>query len=147
MAKNQKKRLEVSTGATGIANSFIDMEFVNDAQVNMHGYIAQVAIEPENADANANGMVAVWVLPGGVIQNGDLPAFYGSFGDEDFSQYLWAFTPWTASNQTPFHWMFAPGTSRNMARDSRVVLQIRVEGVSAGQVRQNTTQSCFVTST
>jgi len=33
-----------------------------------------------------------------------------------------------------------------MARDSRIVLQIRIEGISAGIARINSTQSGFVTS-
>jgi len=146
MAKLQKKRLEVSTGTAGISNSFIDMEFVNDANVNLHGYIAQVAIEPQDGEANCNGIIAVWVLPNALIQNADLPQFYGSFGDEDHGQYLWGFVPFAATNQTPYHWKFDPGTSRNMARDSRIVLQIRIEGISAGIARINSTQSGFVTS-
>jgi len=146
MPKLQKKRLEVSTSDPGISNNFIDMEFENDANVNVHGYIAQMAIEPQDADANANGIVGVWVLPGGIIQNADLPLTFAGWGNEDFGQYLWGMTPWTASNQTPFHWKFDPKTSRNMARDSRIVLHVRVEGITAGLVRLNTTQSAFVTS-
>ncbi len=145
MGKLQKKRLEVSEGTSGIGTSFIDMSFDNDANVNVHGYIAQVAIEPRDVDANANGIVGVFVLPGGVIQNTDLPSTYGLWGDEDLSQYLWAFAPWTASNQTPFHWIFAPKSSRNMARGSRIVLDVRVNGITAGLAQINTTQSCFVT--
>ncbi len=141
----QKKRLEVSTGTSGIGDSFIDMEFLNDTNVNLHGYIAQVMIEPEDADANANGILGVWVLPNDVIQNSDLPVGVGPWGDEKHSQYLWAMAPWGASNQNPFHWMFKPVTTRNMARESRIVLQIRVNGISAGLARIITTQSGFVT--
>ena len=122
------------------------MTFINDAQINLHGYRAEIALEPQDADANANGMVAVWVLPNMTIQNSDLPILYGEFGDEDRSQYLWALSPWIASNQTPTKWEFAPGTSRNMARDSRIVLQILVNGLTAGALRINTTQTGFVSS-
>jgi len=146
MARQQKKRLEVSTGTSGVGDSFIDMEFLNDANVNMHGYIAQVSIEPQDADANANGIMGVWVLPNATIQNSDLPLSFGEWGNEDRSQYLWGYAPWTASNQTPYNWMFDPKTSRNMARNSRVVFEIRVDGISAGLARIVTTQSCFVTS-
>jgi len=146
MAKNQKRRLEVTTGTAGVANSFIDMEFENDAMVNLHGYRATVAIEPQDADANSNGIMGVWVLPGGVILNGNLPQLYGEWGDEDFSQYLWGFKAWGATNQTPFHWEFSPTTTRNMARGSRIVLHILQAGISGGISRINTTQTGFVTS-
>ncbi len=145
MGKQQKKRLEVSTSQPGVSTNFIDMDFIDDANVNVHGYIAQVSIEPEIGDANANGIMGVFVLPGGVIQNSDLPTTFGTWGDENHSQYLWAYHPWIASNQTPHNWMFAPGSSRNMARGSRIVLVVRVDGISSGQIRLNTTQSCFVT--
>jgi len=141
----QKRRLEVTTSnPTGGSNNFIDLEFINDAQVNFHGYRAEVAMEPQDADANANGMIAVWVLPNMTIQNADLPTTYGGFGDEDRSQYLWGWSPFACSNQTPTHWEFSPKTTRNMARDSRIVLQILVNGLTAGALRINTTQTGFV---
>jgi len=144
MARN-KRRQEVTSSAPGISNNFIDLEFLDDAMVNLHGYIAQFAAEPENADANCNGIWAVWVLPGKTIQNADLPSTFGEFGDEDRSQYMWGMGPFQASNQTPYHMMFAPKGTRNMPRDSRVVLQVFIQGVSAGVVRLNTTQTGFVT--
>ena len=146
MGRKNLRRLEVTSSAPGPAsNNFIDLEFTDDAMVNLHGYIAQFAIEPQDADANANGIWAVWVLPGDVIQNSDLPTNYGEFGNEDRTQYMWGYGPFTASNQTPFHMNFAPKGTRNMARGSRVVLQIFIQGLSAGLARLNTTQSGFVT--
>ncbi len=121
------------------------MEFVNDAMVNLHGYRAQFAAEPQDADANCNGIWAVWVLPNDTIQNSDLPTTYGEFGNEDRSAYLWGMGPFMASNQTPILVEFAPMGTRNMQRNSRVVLQIFIQGVSAGLVRLNTTQTGFVT--
>ena len=146
MAK-QKRRLEVATGQSGVSNNFIDMTFINDASVNLHGLRVGVAIEPENADANANGMICVWDLPNDLIQNTDLPLNFGAFGDEDHSQYIWGWIPWVASNQTPFHWEFAPNTTRNKARDSRIVVQILIAGISAGLARHNTSITGFVTPT
>jgi len=139
-----KRRTETSIG-TPAANSvsFIDVEFDFDTVVNVHGYIAQVAIEPQDADANANGFIAVYVLPGGVIQNSDLPATAGAFGNEDFAPYLWGIVPWAATNQTPFHWKFDPKSSRNMQRGSRIVLDVFIQGISAGLARLNTVQTMF----
>jgi len=143
MAKD-KRRMEVTSSAPGISNNFIDLEFLNDAMVNCHGYRAEAMLEPEVGDANFNGIWAVWVLPGKTIQNSDLPTTYGEFGNEDRSQYLWGFGPLGGSNQNPEKLVFAPKTSRNMARDSRIVLQIFIQGISSGLVRLNTTQTCFV---
>ena len=138
-----KRRVEVSTGTPGISNNYIDVDFDKGQVVNVHGYRAAVAIEPQDADANANGIIAIWRLPGGVIQNADLPNSYGQFGDEDWAPYLWGLIPWACSNQTPFHWEFAPKTSRTIQSGGRIVLHVLINGLSAGLARLNTTQTMF----
>jgi len=138
-----KRRIETSTGAVGVSTSFIDVEFDKGQVVNVHGYRAMVAIEPQDADANANGIIAVYRLPGGLIQNADLPNGIGAFGDEDTAPYLWGIVPWVASNQTPFHWEFAPKTSRTIQSGGRIVLDVFVAGISAGLARINTVQTMF----
>ena len=102
-----------------------------------------VAIEPQDGGANANGFIGVYVLPGGVIQNTDLPQSAGAFGNEDFAPYLWGLTPWVASNEAPFLWEFAPKSTRNIQRGGRIVLDVAILGVSAGLVRLNTAQTMF----
>ncbi len=138
-----KRRTEVATGTPGVGNSFIDINFDSGTAVNIHGFRAMIALEPQDAGANANGAIGIYVLPGGTIQNSDLPVAYGTFGNEDFAPYLWGMTPWIASNETPTLWEFAPKTSRNMQRGGRIVLDLRVEGISAGLVRQNSMLTCF----
>ena len=142
-----KRRTEVSTGNPGAGStSFIDVDFDKGQVVNVHGYRAMVSIEPENADANANGMIAIYVLPGGVIQNADLPNTIGKFGDEDIAPYLWGIKPWTASNQTPFNWEFAPKSTRNIQSGGRIVLDVFIDGLSAGLARVVTAQTMFTSS-
>ena len=141
-----KRRIEVSTGTPGLSLNFIDVDFDKGQVVNVHGYRAMVAIEPQDADANANGVIAIYRLPGGVIQNSDLPITYGQFGDEDLAPYLWGIVPWTASNQTPYHWEFAPKTSRTIQAGGRIVLEVAILGISAGLARLNTIQTMFVSS-
>jgi len=123
--------MEVASGAQGIGSAFIDMDFDKGQAVNIHGFRAEFITEPEDADANSNGSWAVWVLPGGVIQNSDLPATFGAFGDEDFAPYLWGYGLWASSNQTPVLTLFAPKSTRNMQTGGRVVLQIFIAGLSA----------------
>ena len=139
-----KRRTETSTGTPGAAStSFIDVDFEHGTVVNVHGYRAMVAIEPQDADANANGFCAVYVLPGGIVQNSDLPTGVGDFGNEDIAPYLWGIVPWVASNQTPWHWEFAPKTTRNVQRGGRIVLEVFINGLSAGLARVNTCQTMF----
>jgi len=138
-----KRRIEVSTGQPGISSNFIDVDFDSGVVVNVHGYRMGFAIEPENADANCNGIWAVYVLPGGVINNGDLPTTFGEFGDEKYAPYLWGIGTFVASNQTPTHVEFNPKSTRNIQRGGRIVLHIEITGVSAGLCRLNTTQTMF----
>jgi len=138
-----KRRIEVATGAAGISNNFIDIDFDKGQVVNVHGFRMEIEIEPENQDANANGIWAVYVLPGGVIQNSDLPTTFGTFGDEATAPYLWGIGVWGASNQNPRHILFAPSTTRNVQAGGRIVVNLRVEGISAGNMRQLTSITCF----
>jgi len=138
-----KRRMETSESNPGLSNNFIDVDFLDGTVVNVHGYRAIVSIEPQDAGANANGFIAVWVLPGGLVQNTDLPNSIGALGDEDFAPYLWGVELWAASNETPYHWEFAPKTSRNIQRGGRIVLMVDVTGISAGLVSLNTLQTMF----
>ena len=144
LVKN-KRRIEVATGTSGVGVNFIDMNFDKGQAVNIHGLRVESVMEPENADANANGIWALWVLPGGVIQNGDLPTNFGSFGDEDFAPYLWGIGVWQASNQTPDRILFAPSSTRNMQAGGRIVFELHVSGISAGLLRYNEAITCFTT--
>ena len=133
----------MATGFTGIGNTFVDIAFDKGQSLNIHGFIYTLALEPEQADANSNGIVAIYVLPGGTIQNSDLPVTFGNFGDEDIAPYLWGLKTWTASNQTPFHWEFMPKTSRNMQAGGRIVADLRIEGLTGGNIRHNQSITCF----
>jgi len=135
----------VATGTSGVANLYTDIAFDAGQAVNIHGFRMEFITEPQDADANANGIWAVYVLPGGVIQNTDLPVSFGEVGNEAFAPYLWGMGVWASANQTPSHSEFVPKSTRNMQNGGRVVLYIRINGVSAGLVRQNTSITCFTT--
>jgi len=137
--------MEVATGNPGISNNFIDMDFEKGQAVNIHGLRCESSLEPQDADANATGMWAVWVLPGGVIQNSDLPATQGDFGNEDFAPYLWGMGTFACSNQTPTHIVFTPSSTRNMQSGGRIVFEISILGLTAGLVRHRTMITCFTT--
>ena len=144
MAKS-KRRIEIATGTPNIGNSYTDINFDKGQVVNVHGLRVEVVLEPQDADANANGVIGVYVLPGGVIQNSDLPTTLGTFGNEDSAPYLWGMGLWTASNQTPYKWEFTPSTTRNIQAGGRIVVDLRIEGMTAGLMRQTTLVTCFTT--
>ena len=94
--------------------------------------------------ANANGTWYVMCLPQGIIQPADLPNTLGTLvNDNDVAKYIWGFGCWTASNEAPFHYEFAPKSSRNCVKGARVFATVVLHGVSAGNVRVISTMSLF----
>jgi len=144
----QKRRVETTTTtATATQNRTLTMDLDDADAVNVHGFRMCLSLEPENADANANGTWAVYCLPGGTIQNADLPLTIGALGNEDSAPYLWGLGCWVASNQGPLNALeFAPKTSRNCQKGARIVLVVTFDGVSAGAVRSNMIMTCFTSS-
>ena len=142
-----KRRVETITNQNAAASQLNLSMALDDADaVNVHGILACLSLEPENADANANGSWALYCIPGGVIQNSDLPSTIGGLGNEDSAPYLWGLGCWVASNQGPFNLQYRPKTSRNCQKGARILLRITFDGVSAGLVRANLVLSAFTTS-
>jgi len=104
----------------------------------LHGLRACGSIEPENAGANANGFWVVYCLPAGVVDIATLPTTFAELDIEDYLPYVWGVGCWTASNEAPYHWEFAPRTSRNCQKGSRIVMSVHIEGISSGAARINT---------
>ena len=141
--KTARRRLEACTEAIGLGRSDCIMIMDETDAVNFHGMHYCFSIEPENADANANGFWIVYCLPAQMIDKADLPQTFSQLDNEDFLPYVWGVGCWTASNQAPFHYEFAPSTSRNCQKGARIMSAIHVEGVSAGNVRINQTITGF----
>jgi len=95
---------------------------------NVHNLKVELNIESEVMDGNSNGFWFVYAFPGNAIDLADFPASWSNFDDENVSQYQWGSGLWMASNQTPFHLQFMPKTTRNLPKEGRVVLYVKVEG-------------------
>ena len=95
---------------------------------NIHGLRVEINVESEAMEANSNFHWAVYLLPGDIITNNQLLDFFAEFDDEDVTQYLWGQGLGMASNQTPFHMVFAPKTSRNVTKGGRVVARVFILG-------------------
>ena len=142
-----KRRIETTTGQKGAGGNLgLSMDLDDADAVNVHGVIAGIAIEPENGGANANGTWALYCLPGGVIQDADLPNAIGALGNEDSAPYLWGVGVWVASNESSYNMEYRPKTSRNCQKGARLFLRVTTDGVSAGMVRINMLLSAFTTS-
>ena len=146
----QRRRLDANTDQKTVGGQAqVTIEQNETDAANMHGMHYCFSIEPENGDANANGFWIVYCLPAGVIDQAvgtDLPSSFSDLDNEDFLPYVWGVGCWTASNQAPFHYEFAPRTSRNCQKGARIVGVVSVSGISAGLVRINSTMTCFQSS-
>ena len=143
----QRRRLNAeSTSNTTLSSTTTDdIQIVMDesASVNVHGLRYCFSIEPENADANANGFWVCYCLPAQTITVSSLPNTFATLDNEDFLPYVWGVGCWTASNQAPYHYEFTPTTSRTCQKDARILATIVKTGISAGAVRINQTMTCF----
>ena len=145
--KTERRRLDAQSDQIGVnATSSVVIDLDEGPSVNIHGIHYCFSIEPENADANSNGYWIVYCLPAGVITaSTDLPQSFADLDNEDFLPYVWGVGCWTASNQAPFHYEFAPRTSRTCQKGARILGQVRQTGISAGQARVNSTLTGFTT--
>jgi len=142
--KAQRRRLNAETDvAAATFSKEVTITLDETDAVNFHGMHYCFSIEPETGDANANGFWVLYCLPAGVIQVADLPDLFNELDDEDFLPYVWGVGCWTASNQAPFHYDFAPSTSRNCQKGARIVGRVTVSGISAGNARINQTLTGF----
>ena len=140
----QRRRLNSESAAVGIGTQeSVEVLLDEGPSVNVHGLRYCGSVEPENADANANGFWVAFCLPAGVILKTDLPDNFNNLDNEDFLPYLWGVGCWTASNQAPYHFEFAPRTSRTCQNGARILCYIVPTGISAGNVRINQTLTCF----
>ena len=142
--KTQRRRLDaVSDTSTVNESKIVEIDLDETDAVNFHGMHYCFSIEPEDAGANANGFWVLYCLPAQVIATADLPATFATLDNEDFLPYVWGVGCWTASNEAPFHYEFAPSTSRNCQRGARIMGRITATGVSGGAVRINQTLTGF----
>ena len=142
----QRRRLKSESFSNNDINDNTNpVEIILDEgpSVNAHGLRFCFSIEPEVADANANGFWLMLCLPASVLTSADLPDSFADLEDESFLPYVWGVGCWTASNQAPYHYEFAPSTSRTCQKGARLRGYVVKTGISAGAVRINETLTCF----
>ncbi len=143
----QRRRTSTTTDANStlnaVASDLLQIDLDETNATNIHGLRYCFSIEPENADANANGFWILYCLPSQFIDTTTLPNSFANLDNEDFLPYVWGVGCWTASNQAPYHYEFTPRTSRTCQNGARLHGVIVKEGISAGAVRINQTLTCF----
>ena len=139
---NEPKRIDI-TDATAGAGAVIISRFgpgtgtILRRLSNYHNIWWGFVVEPENADANANGM---WVLWEKRDTNNPDPSFSpANINTGDINMVIIACGAWAASNQTPFNFSSQLKSSRNFVANQELVLTVRVNGISAGVARIITT--------
>jgi len=130
----QRKRVHMETNDIP-AGTGINLEAVVDETngVNIHGLIANFGIEPLDGNANATGTWVLYCIPD---EASNIASYSISVAEgEQVNAFVWACGIWACSNQQPFNKEVKLGTSRNCQRGARIVLQVRPENISAGQVK------------
>ncbi len=134
MADTETKKLVYSTNAVGLnGSSSLQLVVPDGFKMNLHNVWWGMSIEPENADANAQG---TWVLY--LESDSTVGIFVPSITNlnlENINFKIIACGTWMGSNQTPYNMSEHLGTSRNIRQNGRMVFVMRVNGITAGNAR------------
>ncbi len=99
-------------------------------KVNCFNIWGSISIEPENADANAQGS---WILYATKTRDSGITWNDTQLNDEPEAETIIAAGVWGATNQTPFNHTFSAGSvSRNIRGQCLLALQVFQTGISAG---------------
>ena len=129
----QRRRVHTGTDQIAVSQFTIVATIDESNGVNAHGFRASFIVEPEVADANANGNWVLYCLPDETsAQPGSTTAVLELEGSNAF---IWALGTWAASNQTPYCKDIEIGTSRNCQQGARLLLVVQQEGITSGQSR------------
>ncbi len=138
----QRRRVHAITatgGAALVVNLIGTIDETNGT--NVHGLRCSFIVEPEDADANANGNWVLYCIPDEA--SGVPTSSTGSLETEASNAFIWAIGTWAGSNQTPYCKDIDVATSRNCQNGARIVLVIDVEGLSVGNARVRATMTYF----
>ncbi len=128
----QAKRIQVVHNDVALSATetlFLTAPSTPREEINYHNIWASINIEPENADANAQGWWILYILN----ENGQvvIPSEV-ALNNEQSNKYIIACGSWGASNQTPFQITINPKTSRTLNPGDSLGLAINVRGITAG---------------
>ena len=142
MAGKERRRIQVSTSLKTVNQQENLQIVIEEGSVNAHAIRASIMCEPQDADANANGMWGLFALLRSTegVPSLDVPTIDL---EADNPTYI-ALGTWGASNQSPFNHNIEIGTSRNLPKNARLVLGVQMDGISAGSVRVLQMLTCFI---
>ncbi len=132
----QAKRIQAAFNVSMVANTenvsaVLEVPTVPREEVNFHNIWGSVALEPENADANALGNWVLYIVKeGGQV----IDWTFTTINAENNNWFIIACGVWAASNQTPFTKEVHPSTSRTLNPGDKIVMSATVTSLTAGQV-------------
>ncbi len=130
MTGRTTKRIFVNESNQGVNGQLITDYKVTADKVNCSNIWFSFTIEPENADANAQGS---WVLFANNREEADIDWTDANLNDDTLNQLVIAAGVWSASNQTPITCSKSAGNiSRNIRKDGKLGLTIKQTGITAG---------------
>ncbi len=129
----QAKRIQVNESNDGVGQSttvLLTAPTDPREEINYHNIWASITVEPENADANAQGTWALFILRA----NQTSPTLTdANVNNELFNSQIIACGVWGASNQSPYNSPpINPKTSRTLQAGESVGLISTVTGITAG---------------
>ncbi len=138
---NEPKRIDISAPTLGV-NAQTSSRFgpgtgtILRRLTNYHNIWWGMAVEPQDADANANGSWILWQKS----NTNDTDTIWSdtNINSDNFNMQIIACGVWTASNQSPFNFSSQLKSSRNFVANQELVFTVRQEGISAGLSRVRT---------
>ncbi len=132
---NEPKRIDVqedTIGVAGVASARFGpgTGTILRRLTNYHNIWFGFSVEPEVADANAQGKWVLWMKNN--VNDTD-PIWSGTvINSGDFNNLIIACGVWSASNQSPYTFSSQLKSSRNLVANMELVLTIRQDGISSG---------------
>ena len=132
---NQPKRIDVTEVNIGVAGSVRagfgpGVGTILRRLVNYHNIWFGFSVEPQDADANAQGNWVLWLKPD--VTQTDVFWTDLNINAQTTTQFIIACGVWGASNQAPFNFSSQLKSSRNLVANQELVLSIHQTGISAG---------------
>ena len=128
----QAKRININESNNGAgANTSAKLIVPTDPreEVNFHNIWGSVTVEPQDADANAQGTWVLYILRENMVDTSFVDI---NINNETNNAYIIACGVWSASNQSPFTISVHPETSRTLRPGDSLQLQSTVTGITAG---------------
>ena len=135
---NQPKRIVVESESKGVGGQTSASFGPGTGSIlrrltNYHNIWWSFVVEPETADANANGTWVLWMKPD--ASQTDVVWSDANIDADLFSMMVIACGQWTASNQTPYTFSSNMKSSRNMVANQELVISVFINGITAGNAR------------